>query len=267
MPSFPNRGGNRNLSGGGSFAQSRQLSKGTTTLSPKCRSNKTYAVSGVNYHPQQCYELVQEGIATHYGEGDNCHGRLTASSIPFNKNRAFAAHRTAVLHSVAKVTNLENGSFTYVYIVDRGPFPSRLNNSKVAPIIDLSTSVAKRLGFYSKGRALVRVEVDVKRSLSHHKQVIQSQKSKRAVAKPTRIRGGSAARKPRQTNAKQGKNIIHVVCNNKSEASRIASEIGGGTRQMQGSYVAVSKPVVLSRLYEMEKGFRARGYHVFCTVV
>lgn len=58
-----------------------------------------------------------------------------------------------------KVTNLENHHSVIVRVNDRGPFPNEQNPKSGYRIIDLSAGAAKRLGFYEKGTANVKVEV------------------------------------------------------------------------------------------------------------
>jgi len=57
-----------------------------------------------------------------------------------------------------KVTNLENKKSIIVRVNDRGPFPSEQNSKSGERIIDLSMGAAKKLEFYGKGLALVKVE-------------------------------------------------------------------------------------------------------------
>ncbi|HWU40168.1 MAG TPA: RlpA-like double-psi beta-barrel domain-containing protein, partial [Candidatus Acidoferrum sp.] len=54
--------------------------------------------------------------------------------------------------------NLENGKAIIVRVNDRGPFPTRQSARSGDRIIDVSVGAAKRLGFYGKGTAMVRVE-------------------------------------------------------------------------------------------------------------
>jgi len=51
-----------------------------------------------------------------------------------------------------RVTNLRNSKSEIVRITDRGPYVR-------GRIIDVTVGVAKRLGFYARGLAPVRVEV------------------------------------------------------------------------------------------------------------
>ncbi|MCP4924120.1 MAG: septal ring lytic transglycosylase RlpA family protein, partial [bacterium] len=127
------------------------------TPAPKRATSKTYRIRGVTYHPQQHYEYVETGRASHYGEGDIFHGRPTATGERFDRNKVTGAHRTLPLPCIVRVTNLDNGRTLKVKVNDRGPYfhlkgPTRR-------IIDLSAKAAKLLGFFRKGTANVRVEV------------------------------------------------------------------------------------------------------------
>jgi len=63
-----------------------------------------------------------------------------------------AAHKTLPLPCKIRVTNLENGRSAVLRVNDRGPFIGDR-------ILDVTTPVAKDLGFYRKGLARVRIEV------------------------------------------------------------------------------------------------------------
>lgn len=133
------------------------------TFAPKRATSKPYSIRGLIYYPQQYYEYVEEGCASHYGEGDVFHGRLTAIGDFFDKNGISAAHRTLPLPCIVRVTNLKNGKILKVRVNDRGPY-LHLEGSK-RRIIDLSAKAAKLLGFFREGIAKVRVEVLVYDSL------------------------------------------------------------------------------------------------------
>ncbi len=77
------------------------------------------------------------GLATYYR--NPLHGGL------------IAAHRTLPFGSHVRVTNLDNGRYTVVTIVDRGPFAR-------GRIIDVSTVAADVLGMRQAGVAHVRLE-------------------------------------------------------------------------------------------------------------
>lgn len=84
---------------------------------------------------------------------------MTANGEKFSPYALTAAHKYLPLPINAKVTNLSNNRSIIVRVNDRGPFPSRNNPHSGKRIIDLSMGAAKKLGFYHKGTARVRVEV------------------------------------------------------------------------------------------------------------
>ncbi|MBS0408680.1 MAG: septal ring lytic transglycosylase RlpA family protein [Proteobacteria bacterium] len=109
---------------------------------------RPYQVNGVWYTPrdQPGYEVV--GVASWYGA--QFHNRRTADGELFDMDAPSAAHKTLPLPCIVEVTNLENGRKLQVRVNDRGPFVD-------GRVIDLSREAAKRLGFYAKGTARVRV--------------------------------------------------------------------------------------------------------------
>jgi rare lipoprotein A len=76
---------------------------------------------------------------------------MTANGEAFDPNGLNAAHKYLPLPTFVRVTNLENNRRTILRVNDRGPFVK-------GRIIDLSAGAAKKLGFYKKGTARVRVE-------------------------------------------------------------------------------------------------------------
>lgn len=88
------------------------------------------------------------GVASHYEAG----GVRGAIGQRLYRDQLYAAHRTLPLPCTVRITNLANGRSCVARVADRGPFiPGRL--------IDVSTAVAKRLGFHAKGLETVRVQV------------------------------------------------------------------------------------------------------------
>ncbi len=83
---------------------------------------------------------------------------MTANGEVFNPNGLTAAHKFLPIPMFVEVTNLENKKSIIVRVSDRGPFPSEQNPKSGDRIIDLSLEAAKRLGFYQKGIARVKVE-------------------------------------------------------------------------------------------------------------
>ena len=115
-----------------------------------------YTIKGKRYYPMSVDEAAdyrEVGIASWYGfetyeqEG----GMMTANGEAFHPSMPTAAHKYLPLPFYARVTNLENGRSTIVRVNDRGPFVE-------GRIIDLTASVAKKLGFYEQGTAKVLVE-------------------------------------------------------------------------------------------------------------
>jgi len=93
---------------------------------------------------------VQEGNASVYA--DKFEGRTTASGERYSHKKATCAHLTIPFGTLVKVTNLSNNVSVVVRVNDRGPFvPDR--------IIDVSGSVAERLGIAAEGVVRVRIEV------------------------------------------------------------------------------------------------------------
>jgi rare lipoprotein A len=117
-----------------------------------------YVVRGKTYVPmsvEAAQRYREEGLASWYGYES---GRMTATGEAFNPDGLTAAHKYLPIPTFVQVTNLENGRFIIVRVNDRGPFPSGQNPRSGDRLIDLSAGAAKRLGFYEKGLARVRVE-------------------------------------------------------------------------------------------------------------
>jgi len=115
-----------------------------------------YVVKGKRYVPMSVEEAAkyrQKGIASWYGF-ETYHqkgGHMTANGEAFDPNGLNAAHKYLPLPTFVKVTNLENRRSIILRVNDRGPFVE-------GRIIDLSAGAARKLGFYDKGTARVRVE-------------------------------------------------------------------------------------------------------------
>jgi rare lipoprotein A len=117
-----------------------------------------YVVAGRQYVPMssgKAKNYREEGIASWYGYES---GRMTANGEVFNPDGLSAAHRYLPIPMFVKVTNLENKKSIIVRVNDRGPFPSVQNAGSGERIIDLSMGAARKLAFYDKGLARVRVE-------------------------------------------------------------------------------------------------------------
>jgi rare lipoprotein A len=116
---------------------------------------RAYTARGVYYQPMSPREALgyeEVGIASHYTEGFFIFPGKTAIVEPIYGWSNGAAHKTLPLPCKVRITNLHNGRSVIVRVNDRGPFIS-------GRIIDVTTSVAKKLGFYQRGTALVRIKV------------------------------------------------------------------------------------------------------------
>jgi len=119
--------------------------------------NTPYVINGKVYVPMSYEEALsyqETGTASWYGQEtlDQHNGQLTAYGEVFDPSRPSAAHKYLPLPSIVKVTNLETRASMVVRVNDRGPFVGDR-------VIDLSAEAAKRLGFYQKGSAKVKIEV------------------------------------------------------------------------------------------------------------
>ncbi len=125
------------------------IKKGRVKKSP-------YVVNGKRYVPmsvEKAKDYREEGVASWYGYETRRKkgGHMTANGEAFNPNGLNAAHKYLPLPTHVRVTNLENRRSIIVRVNDRGPFVK-------GRIIDLSAGAARKLGFYKKGTARVRVE-------------------------------------------------------------------------------------------------------------
>lgn len=118
--------------------------------------NTPYVVNGRRYVPMSLAEsqnYQEVGVASWYGYETYRQkgGHMTANGEAFDPNGLNGAHKYLPLPTYIRVTNLENRRSIIVRVNDRGPFVH-------GRIIDLSAGAARKLGFYEKGTAKVRVE-------------------------------------------------------------------------------------------------------------
>ncbi len=116
---------------------------------------RPYTVRGVQYFPMSPREAVgftETGTASHYKGGFLWFPGKTAIGEKLYPWSSGAAHKTIPLPARVRVTNLNNGRSVVVRVNDRGPFIE-------GRIIDVTAPVAKKLGFYERGLAPVRIEV------------------------------------------------------------------------------------------------------------
>lgn len=109
----------------------------------------SYVIHGKRYYVLNTTTgYNKRGIASWYGTKFN--GKLTSSHEHYNMLDMTGASPVLPIPCFVHVTNLENGRSVIVKINDRGPFaPNR--------IIDLSYVAAKKLGYATKGTAMVQV--------------------------------------------------------------------------------------------------------------
>lgn len=119
--------------------------------------------------------FTQEGMASYYA--NDFEGRTTASGERFSHKKATCAHMSIPFGALVKITNLENSITAIVRVNDRGPFvPDR--------IVDVSQSVAERLGMVGKGTVKVSIEVvdNSGYSIQKSESVLQPEKTEIPVA-------------------------------------------------------------------------------------
>lgn len=117
-----------------------------------CASSNKIVASDAFYKQQEPETVgdIQYGVCSYYAE--KFHGRRTANGEVYDMYRISGAHQTLPLNSLVKVTNLENNKNLVIRVNDRGPFIKDR-------IFDCSYGAAVKLGFISKGTAIIKVEV------------------------------------------------------------------------------------------------------------
>ena len=115
---------------------------------PKYYIGSPYKIEDVQYIPTEDMSYNQTGIAGIVPVELN--GSKTSDGEIFNSNQLVATSKTLPLPTIAKVTNLENGSSVIVRINNRGPFVN-------TRIMDLSAAAAEQIGL--RGTAKVQIQV------------------------------------------------------------------------------------------------------------
>jgi len=117
-----------------------------------CASSNKVVSSDVVYKQKEPETVgdIQYGVSSYYA--DKFHGRRTANGEIYDMYGISGAHQTLPLNSIVKITNLENNKNLVIRVNDRGPFLKER-------IFDCSYGAAVKLGFISKGTAIVKVEV------------------------------------------------------------------------------------------------------------
>lgn len=112
---------------------------------------KSYSARGKRYVPMDAATALKykaEGIASYY----EANGSRGALGERLRKGEYYAAHPTLPMPCKVRITNLSNGKSCEARVADRGPFSKNR-------LIDVSSAVARELGFIRKGLQRVRVEV------------------------------------------------------------------------------------------------------------
>lgn len=113
-------------------------------------TQRPYTIRGVTYRPLASAKgFREEGLASWYGPG--FHGHTTSCGEIYDQYKPTCAHKLLPMHTMVRVTNLQNGHSVVLRVNDRGPFVS-------GRIVDLSLYGAKALGLYARGTAKVRLE-------------------------------------------------------------------------------------------------------------
>lgn len=116
---------------------------------------KPYTLRGERYVPMPpdlAPGFVEEGVASHYMEGFLIFPGKTAIGESLWPWSSTGAHKTLPLPCRVRVTNLQNNKSTVIRINDRGPYIT-------GRMLDVTTPVAKKLGFHNAGLTNVRIEV------------------------------------------------------------------------------------------------------------
>ncbi len=110
-----------------------------------------YTLRGVRYVPMSVDEALQYSstcVASYY-EAD---GHIGAIGQRLYRGQFYAAHKTLPLPCEIRITNVQNGKSCVARVADRGPF---IHNRE----LDVSSEVARYLGFHRKGLERVHIEV------------------------------------------------------------------------------------------------------------
>lgn len=108
-----------------------------------------YFIEGVKYIPKEDYSYNKVGLASFYDK--ELHNKKTANNDLNKVTELLGRHKTLPLPSIVKITNLENGLFLTIKIVDR--------HDDNASIIQVSRKVAQLLRFYKNKITKARVEI------------------------------------------------------------------------------------------------------------
>jgi len=124
------------------------------TVSPRYNANsqnhKSSSTKSNKSNNTSSNKNISKGVSSWYGP--NFHGKLTANGEVYDMYGITAAHKSLPLNTIVRVTNLDNGKSIILRINDRGPYVKDR-------VLDCSFGAAKKLGFYKKGTAFVKIEI------------------------------------------------------------------------------------------------------------
>ena len=122
------------------------------TLFSSCGTNQT-SEARIHFPFKRKPKVLatEYGLASWYSVRTN-HGTTTASGRRLVDDASTTAHRTLPMGSKIRVTNLANEKSEILTVTDRGPFTR-------GRVVDVTIGSSKRLGFYSRGVAKVKVEL------------------------------------------------------------------------------------------------------------
>ena len=115
---------------------------------PKYYIGSAYKVEDVQYIPVEDLTYNQTGIAGIIPSELN--GSKTSNGETFDINQMVATSKTLPLPTIARVTNLDNGSSVIVRVNNRGPFVN-------TRIMDLSPAAARKIGMTGQSKVQVQV--------------------------------------------------------------------------------------------------------------
>ena len=115
---------------------------------PKYYIGNAYKVEDIQYIPVEDFSYNQTGVAGIIPAELN--GTKTSNGEVFDINQMVATSKTLPLPTIARVTNLDNGSSVIVRVNNRGPFVN-------TRIMDLSPAAARQIGLTGQGKIQVQV--------------------------------------------------------------------------------------------------------------
>ncbi|MDR1360930.1 MAG: septal ring lytic transglycosylase RlpA family protein [Rickettsiales bacterium] len=137
--------------GGGSYSDASLNDAYLLAAAPKYYLGSPYKVEDIQYTPAEDLYYNQTGIAGIIPAELN--GVKTSNGETFDVNQMVATSKTLPLPTIARVTNLDNGSSVVVRVNNRGPFVN-------TRIMDLSPAAARKIGISGQSKVQVQVLAD-----------------------------------------------------------------------------------------------------------